>query len=92
MEQGKKRVFGIQVTFAKTHDKDLTVHHQAYKRLGMKLNQDELRVYVIPNPLHAKLYSKRKSEQFFTKGSVEGVQYSTVKMVFSNPIFDFPKI
>lgn len=86
MEQGKKRVFGIQVTFAKTHAKDLSVHHQAYKRLGMKLNQDELRVYVIPNPLHAKLYSKRKSEQFVRRGSMGGVQYSTVKMVFSNPI------
>ena len=82
IEQGKKQVFGIQVTFAKTHAKDLTIHHQAYKRLGMKLNQGELRVYVIPKPLHAKLYSERKSEQFVRRGSMEGVQYSTVKMGF----------
>ena len=90
-EKENKQVFGIQFAFAESHSKPVSVYEKAFSRLGLEKN-DELRIYVVPSPRHAKTYVERKdfTKQFFTaaKGDqlstkgFEGVNFSIVDVKF----------
>ncbi len=87
MQNEKKKICCIQVTFTKDHAKTYKTHQRAWKRLGLK-DKDEIEIYVMCRPQFAKKYAGYKNKQFI-KGSdreFEGVNYVAIKMIFDNPI------
>ena len=81
-EKENKQVFGIQFTFAESHSKPVSVYEKVFSRLGLEKN-DELHIYVVPSPRHAKTYVKDFTKQFFTAAKgFEGVKFSIVDVKF----------
>ena len=63
--EGKKKVFGIQVAFSKTHPKPRSAYEEFYKRLGLDPDTDEVTIYVISSSSHAEGYAKGSLSYFY---------------------------
>ena len=63
--EGKKKVFGIQVTFSKTHPKPRSAYEEFYKGLGLDPDTDKVTIYVISSSSHAEGYAKGSLSYFY---------------------------
>ena len=65
VENGRRKVCGIQVTFASTRSKPLSSYQEFVDRLGLDMEKDELVLYFVTNPMFTQKYAKRKKSSFF---------------------------
>ena len=81
--EGKKKVFGIQVTFGKTHPKSRSVYEKFYERLGLDPDTDEVTIYVISSSSNAEGYAKGLPSYFYqnvsTTDPVPKLDFAAVK-------------
>ena len=82
--EGQKKVFGIQVTFSKTHPKPRSAYEEFYNRLGLDPDTDEATIYVISSSSNAEGYAKGFLSYFYKKINtifpMPKLEFAAVKM------------
>ena len=61
-------VFGVQVTFAKSHAKEMKTFENLFELLDLN-EERKLHLFLVPNPRHLEQYVKYEPKNFITKAS-----------------------
>ena len=67
VENGRRRVFCIQVTLAEKHQKPLSAYERFFERLQLDREKDEVVFYIITNPLFTEKYASMHGNSKFIK-------------------------